>query len=190
MYKRQFQDNIIKSLNDGLFMNCNISSIQIPTSVENIGQNVFKGCKHINNVVFPRSVNYIGPNVFNGCDAIDNITITGKLYDYINNQIKLSIYKPPPYNRVYDNIWDFFGRSDNQFTINFDNIFSGDLSFSNQIRQNCFVSPKIDNIVVVDISKTDLSYSEIKWMGKYEGVSNESYNSSSCLLYTSPSPRD
>jgi len=166
----------LKTIGANAFYGCNISSIDIPDSVETIGQQCFSGCTDISKIVFPRSVNQIGPNMFTNTN-IKNITMSGKLYEYIDNFIKLSIYKPPPYNQTFDNIDNFFG-SDTSINIVFDNVFSGDLSFSNSVHKNCYISPNVSGIIYNINTSSDLSFSNIKWMVEYTGVSNEAGSSS------------
>lgn len=58
-------DNITK-IDDDVFLNTTITSVEIPDSVTTIGDNAFAGCEYLTEVTVPDSVTKIGDNVFYG----------------------------------------------------------------------------------------------------------------------------
>ena len=57
------------------FMNCPITSIEIPNSVTNIGQNAFAACSGLTSVIIPNSVTSIGTQAFVMCSNLEYINI-------------------------------------------------------------------------------------------------------------------
>jgi len=52
-----------------------ITSITIPNSVTEIGDEAFKGCKNLTNIIIPDSVITMGKNVFDGCGGLTGVII-------------------------------------------------------------------------------------------------------------------
>jgi len=55
--------------------NGNITSVVIPNSVTNIGQDAFASCNNMTNVTIPGSVGSIGPGAFSSCQKLNKVTI-------------------------------------------------------------------------------------------------------------------
>lgn len=66
-------DNITK-IDDDVFLNTTITSVEIPDSVTTIGDNAFAGCEYLTEVTVPDSVTKIGDNVFYGCTSLESAT--------------------------------------------------------------------------------------------------------------------
>ncbi len=69
-----------------------MSRINIPDSVEEIGEFAFSGCKSLESLVLPESVNTIGEDAFTGCGQLV-LTVTSGSYAEryaINNDIEYS----------------------------------------------------------------------------------------------------
>lgn len=61
---------------DNAFHGCSeLSNVEIPNSVKNIGSYAFKGCTSLPIVNFPEGNTYIGPETFEGCANLQEITI-------------------------------------------------------------------------------------------------------------------
>lgn len=66
----------VESIGDNAFYGCSkLSNIEIPESVTSIGDSAFDGCYKLNNIVIPDSVKSIENNTFLGCEALNNIVI-------------------------------------------------------------------------------------------------------------------
>ena len=68
--------NGVTSISDYAFMYClNLETINISSTVINIGDNTFCSCENLSGIVIPKGVKYIGENAFEGCESIEAITI-------------------------------------------------------------------------------------------------------------------
>ena len=70
-------ENITK-IDDDVFLNTTITSVEIPDSVTTIGDNAFAGCEYLTEVTVPDSVTKIGDNVFYGCTSLESATWESK----------------------------------------------------------------------------------------------------------------
>ena len=52
-----------------------ITSVTIPDSVTNIGEDAFRGCTGLKSIILPDSVKTIGRNAFRGCSSLESVTI-------------------------------------------------------------------------------------------------------------------
>lgn len=58
------------------FSGCNnITSVTIPSSVTEIGQEAFQSCHYMTSVTIPNTVTKIGLSAFNGCNRLTSVTI-------------------------------------------------------------------------------------------------------------------
>lgn len=55
--------------------NQSLTSVTIPNSVTNIGNNAFRGCTRLASVTMPNSVTSIGDYAFQGCTSLTSVTI-------------------------------------------------------------------------------------------------------------------
>ena len=76
----------VEEIGEETFMNCiNLTSISIPNSVQKIGAFAFKGCKSLKEIKLPNSVKEIGRKAFEGCSGLESIKIpssVGEIGDY------------------------------------------------------------------------------------------------------------
>ena len=69
-------DYYYNSYRVGMFSGCSsLESIDIPDSVNIIGDYTFSGCSSLMNVTIPKSVTVIGAEAFKDCSALKSITI-------------------------------------------------------------------------------------------------------------------
>ena len=66
---------IVTSIGDEAFMNCGITSINIPNSVKTIGSNCFAYCISLTSVKIPSGLTSIGNEAFKFCTELTSITI-------------------------------------------------------------------------------------------------------------------
>lgn len=83
--------NLGSGENDSIFFLCNaLTSIEIPSNVESIGSNAFKGCRNLSNVILNEGLENVGPGAFNGCNLTE-ITIpksVKKVHDFSFQGVK------------------------------------------------------------------------------------------------------
>ncbi len=60
---------------DNAFESGALESIELPDSIEKIGDSVFSGCKNLRQINIPSRVSHFGKRVFDGCSSLKNITI-------------------------------------------------------------------------------------------------------------------
>ncbi len=60
---------------DNAFESGNIESIELPDTIEKIGDRVFSGCRNLRQILIPNKVSYFGESVFSECDSLQHITI-------------------------------------------------------------------------------------------------------------------
>ncbi|MDD4110817.1 MAG: leucine-rich repeat protein, partial [Clostridia bacterium] len=65
----------VVGIDDYGFMNTDIESISIPSSIVYIGENAFWNCKKLTSIIIPDSVQTIGKNTFGGCTVLTEITL-------------------------------------------------------------------------------------------------------------------
>lgn len=70
----------------GAFKDCSgLISVEIPNSVQEIGQNAFSGCKNLTSITIPENVEEIGNNAFAGCKSLTSIEIPEKVEEIGDN---------------------------------------------------------------------------------------------------------
>ena len=67
--------NSVKSIGEGAFSGCALTSVTIPNSVISIGRGAFYHCSGLTSVTIPNSVTSIGDNAFLLCTSLTSITI-------------------------------------------------------------------------------------------------------------------
>jgi hypothetical protein len=70
---------MVKSISSNAFADTDISVVEIPITVTDIGDNAFANCTWLTAVRFSSSVKNIGKGVFSGCTSLKTITLPGKL---------------------------------------------------------------------------------------------------------------
>ncbi|MCM1382849.1 MAG: leucine-rich repeat domain-containing protein, partial [Muribaculaceae bacterium] len=65
----------VTAISDGCFANTNITSVEIPDTVTEVGSNAFAGCGSLTEVVIPESVLSIRDGAFEGCENLTSIII-------------------------------------------------------------------------------------------------------------------
>ena len=65
----------IKTINEGAFSNCGITSINIPESVERIEREAFRDCSVITKVSLSKNVSYVSPEAFKYCSNLTDFTV-------------------------------------------------------------------------------------------------------------------
>ena len=66
----------VTSIGDSAFFNCQIlTQINIPSNVTSIGNGVFAGCRTLKDITIPSGVTNIGDNAFERCGDLEDITI-------------------------------------------------------------------------------------------------------------------
>ena len=66
----------VTNIGDWAFSGCrSLSEIVIPSSVTNIGYGAFDGCNSLSEIVIPSSVTSIGHSAFSGCNSLSEIVI-------------------------------------------------------------------------------------------------------------------
>ncbi len=90
------------SIRDGLFSGCgNLTSIEIPDNVKQIGSYAFLDCKKLTTIVIGKNVSHIEENAFEGCDKLTTIFINSTIPPQ-NSVIKgRRIYIPIGTKKVY-----------------------------------------------------------------------------------------
>jgi hypothetical protein len=68
--------NTLTSIYDTAFNNCtSLTSINLPSSLINIGARAFNECSSLTSIHLPSSLNTIGANIFTNCTSLNTVTI-------------------------------------------------------------------------------------------------------------------
>jgi hypothetical protein len=123
----------LKRIGMNAFRNCSdLSSINIPETVEYIGNQAFRGCSGLKKLVIPKSVKAIYPFAFADCTELEQVTFTGdtELYKgsnpYKYGKNPATFYNCPKllnvsYSKVQKNYWAFPAYTKAQEPINIEN---------------------------------------------------------------------
>ena len=67
---------------DALFQNCkNLKRVELPDTLEIIGDYTFNGCTSLTEIVLPKNVKQIGKWAFEGCTNLKHVTLPEELYE-------------------------------------------------------------------------------------------------------------
>ena len=69
----------VKRIAAGAFSKSEISSIELPTTLVEIGDNAFSGCSSLKSIDLPEGLSTLGASAFYGCKAIETATIPSTL---------------------------------------------------------------------------------------------------------------
>lgn len=90
----------VVEIGDNAFNGCeSLISVVIPESVVKIGITAFNGCRGMTSLTIGANVETFGRRVFSGCTAIENLTIMGdKMADIVSEKItKVTLFSPMPF---------------------------------------------------------------------------------------------
>lgn len=81
---QSINDYLVTSIGRQAFRRCNLSGIQIPSSVEIIGELAFSSCTNLKYVVLSDGLNNIAKNAFSG-SAIESLTVPASVTNISDN---------------------------------------------------------------------------------------------------------
>lgn len=88
------------------FANSKLSKINLPDSLQTIGNYAFNSCNNLISVDIPKNVTRIGNSAFSGCSILEEITISeGVTYlgsNIFNDCFNLNLIKVDKNNKIYD----------------------------------------------------------------------------------------
>ena len=77
--------SFVESIGDETFYNCtSLRNVGMANGVQEIGQAAFSGCNSLTGIVIPSSVTAIGKNVFADCTSLRTVTIGGGITEIAN----------------------------------------------------------------------------------------------------------
>ncbi len=123
----------LKRIGMNAFKNCtDLSSINIPETVEYIGNQAFRGCSKLKKLIIPKSVKAIYPYAFADCTELEQVTFAGETelykgsnpYKYGKNPA--TFYNCPKllnvtYSKLQKHYWAFPAYIKSQEPINIEN---------------------------------------------------------------------
>ena len=78
--------NTITQIESYAFYACSsLENIDIPSSVEAIGNDTFNGCSSLKNIVIPDKIARLSCNVFYNCSSLENVTLGEKVWVFTSN---------------------------------------------------------------------------------------------------------
>ncbi len=69
----------VTDIEEGAFMHCGFTTIQIPDSVTKIGDEAFSNCENMTSISLPNSVKTLGKSVFEECRALATVKLPSEL---------------------------------------------------------------------------------------------------------------
>lgn len=70
----------VNKMEDEAFKDCaNLTSVEVPATIDEIPASAFSGCAGLTKVTFPSSLSKIGGAAFNNCSALKNLALPGSL---------------------------------------------------------------------------------------------------------------
>ena len=87
---REIGGKPVTSIAKGAFYGCTqITSIQIPNSISNVGYKAFSGCSAVTSLSIPSSVTNLGAAVFQGCGNLRSLSLHGPATIFENSVCEL-----------------------------------------------------------------------------------------------------
>ena len=78
-------ENGVTSIGNYAFHWCNLMSVILPNSIENIGDSAFKNCCELESIVLQEGVKHIGAETFYGCIKLSDISIPSSVVSMDHN---------------------------------------------------------------------------------------------------------
>lgn len=69
----------LTSIGNAAFRNCAFADVDLPSTVETIGENAFYGCSNILSIVLPEKLTTLGKSAFNGCTGLTTVRVGSAL---------------------------------------------------------------------------------------------------------------
>ena len=101
----------VSKICDGAFSGCtNLTSIQLPNSLEHIGICAFSRCTGLQKVIMPDELTYMGGNIFDGCSSLKSIVIPKGVKSLYSAEFRYctsltSVYIPDGVKEIGSNIF-------------------------------------------------------------------------------------
>lgn len=105
IYQDGYKDS--SGLTLGAFENCAIENIELPETLENLGENTFRGCEKLQSVNIPKKVKKIGKYCFYGCSNLERVSFSEGLTEIENGafyecKALRSVYMPKELKKICD----------------------------------------------------------------------------------------
>lgn len=72
----------LKKIDDSAFFGCGLNEVQIPQSVDYIGNDAFKYCDEMYSVYLPDTVSYLGNNIFESCTDLNDVKLPSGISEF------------------------------------------------------------------------------------------------------------
>ena len=80
-----YNNKKITKINDSAFLNCTqLSAIELPLYLEEIGSSVFKECSSLSSITIPSSVQYIDDSAFENCVSLVSVIVEREISNITN----------------------------------------------------------------------------------------------------------
>ncbi len=89
----------ITEIDQGAFEGATFKGVALPSSLQEIGQTAFSGCKNLLHVTIPENVTLIGNMAFSGCDMLLSVVIPANATQFGNSLFHLGL--PETYVTVF-----------------------------------------------------------------------------------------
>jgi len=79
--------NVVAILGAAFYGCENLTAVEIPSSIETIGDQAFAQCTALKSITLPTNLQYVGNQCFSGCSTLKNIYLPGSLTDRIGEYV-------------------------------------------------------------------------------------------------------